>query len=421
MKQIEIINKLFNFKTKKESYLFSLFFCLITHLLGAQNDFISALKFNTNIPLNTISNNPYKLFTEYQFGKTNTTAFIGHLNKENYFIDLLEADTIKRISINKDSLYAALNATELVALKYYGFSKYELCRNQLISECDNVFYFFKCINNAYTLKQKYKISDTLNFTDFKIVNDSLLYLIFYPSGYNSNNNYKLYLFNTNTKKITQTITGKLDCAAVNYFEGGYNRFDIRNELLVISNNINYEIELIDLKGRVTQFKRSLNIDTAKLIQLNAIKKSKGSYDSLKKVFKQLPKILNVQFLNDSSLIVNYTTKPDTDTLGTTLKDSKVDVLKLRKGSIVFEKTFSDQFVYANKNQSEKITQAKVNPYLPGSGSFLFVNDKLFILQIDNMIPSSRYTNLKSYLNKARRQIFNLKGKAIFSYYDFKTH
>ncbi|MBI3519978.1 MAG: hypothetical protein HY062_11550 [Bacteroidetes bacterium] len=422
MKQLIMPISIFTTKRRGHSIVLSSFLCLT--MLCQNNTFYSILKFKHQNEIKKLSNNPYKLITECFFNK----SFDNHIIWGNtkiapgyYFNSLdIQKNELQKIKIDVEKLKLNLNKKEYDDLMYYGFSTLLKTKKYSLFDVSNNIYVFNEDNEELTLNHKIQIPDSIEFNFIFSNTDSSLVLLDYRASFDSNKRIKAYLLNLKDTKINCFFETDMSSNSACFDKANTKFYDATRTCFLITDNLDYKIHLFNSNTKkITTYSKSLPISdiTRQILNPNGIEKN--TLDSISKELDRTARIINTQFINDTDIIVNYSLKPSIEKNGAKIKNSIIDLLTIRNDSIYLKNTYNDTFFYEqiNYNSTNKINEAGINPYLRSELYHYILNNYLVKITFKQLVPNSNIS-FERYVRKAKSSIFNLKSNLIYRIYEF---
>jgi hypothetical protein len=409
---------------RKELFmLFSIFLYLVSN---CQNDqFINSLTFKNNFKIKGLSNNPYTLVTECFFTKTLANEVLWGRSKigSNYYYNSLNVaeNKITKTTFNFDDLKDKISPGDYKSLLFYGFSDLVKTKMFTLLNVGNILYVFKEINDTAIFQQTIAINDSIEFNHMFANSDSTLILLDYRANFKGKNRIKTFKLNVHTFSVIPFFAEFMTSNAACYDKANTKYFDVSASHFLITDNLDYKIYLFNNKTNESiTYSRPLDISDKSKTVLNPKKLNKGTLDSLVTELDLTPRILNTQFINDSDIIVNYCVKGIVVKDDIKIKNSMIDLLTIRRDSIVYKKTYEDIYAYEKINfvKTGNITQSAFNPYVRSELYHFVLANRLIKVTFKQLIPKSNMS-FEKYVRSAKFSILNLKSDLIYSVYEFK--
>lgn len=409
-------------------FIYLLCFFIVGFKCNSQTRLIELMPLKKSSFVVNFNSNPYKILSESAYFKGDDKVFFYETNfQKNFCINyintknnnqesiFLELDTFKYIMKNK----------EYELLKKYGFTNVRFFSNNFYIDFQNTIYRFSNKNSkqCYKFDEKFVINDTILYDDFKHINDSLVLLFNNPPDTKQKVKSTIFLYNSNSLSVIHIKNYYNTCPRAGYINPEIqNRYDVQGKNLVVSDNINYNLSCIDLEtGKETFFKKNIGIDTNIVNHINN-KIEYYNFDSVGYYLASTPRIFDVQFLNDTLLMVNFSIRksPTIDQNIYHYEDSKIDILKIKNNKIsIFKENIDDSFAYFD-SKAKPFTFENINPYLRFGNYYYFINNKLVVFSFNKITPNKKYT-LEKYIKKSKNLLLNLKCKYQYAVYEFTTN
>lgn len=412
------------FINKKRGHALVLFFLLFVHIQSQNNNLSSVLNFKQHTEIKGLSNNPYKLITECFFNKCGGNQIVwGHtkINSGYYFNALdIRKNELYKIKIDIEKLKPKLSTKEYDELLYYGFSTLLKTTHHTLFDVSNTIYVFAEDNQELILDHKIQISDSIEFNAIFQNSDSSIILLDYRASFDSYKKIKAYELNFKTNAIHFFFEADMSSNSACFDRANTKFYDSNNNYFLITDNLDYKIYLFNSHTKkIATYSKSLDISNHSRQILNPNGIEKNTLDSISKELEKTPRIINTQFVNDSDIIVNYTTKTSIEKNGAKIKNSMIDQFTIRNDSIYYKKTYDDSFYYdqINYGRTGKIRPSDINPYVRSELYHFTQNNFLIKITFKQLVPQSN-TTFEKYVRKAKKSIFNLKSNLIYSTYEF---
>ncbi len=390
-----------------------------------QSNFVSNLSLLSENKVKNFTNNPYKLITECFFEKDNRDNIIyGYRNLTNdYSFNLLNVkkNLINKIFIDVNSFKQNISKEDYKEISFYGISSILLTSTKgILSIGDNSFYFFNYSGQNMFFDHKSIIPDSIDFNKYFVISDSCLLLLDYKARFKGIQKIKAYKYNIYNNHLEVVFYENMGSNSASYDKTNTRYYDFNRKYFLLTDNLDYKIYLFDINGvKIDDFKKVLNISENTRNALNPIKSYHGMMDTISLHLRYTPRIYNTQFINDTDIIVNYSTFPSIKRDEQVFKNSFIDLLTVRNGLIIYKKTFLDEFIYValNFNKTNKISSKTTNPYLRNQLFSFFASNCLITFNFEHFKPKSN-TSYEKYLRKAKIAVLNLKSDFKYSIYEF---
>lgn len=399
-------------------------FLLLNCLIAQQNQFIDILNYRGTFKVSGVSGNPYKLLTECFFYKTLTNEIAyGETRISNhefkFYLFNPKSKTITPRNLDMSRVSTNIQKSELDDIKFYGFSKLsKFGSHTILSIGDNNLYCFKDSADQLIFEKKISISDRIDFNSSFAISDTSLILLDYKATFSGDAKIRAYLCDVKSEKTIQIFDELMGSNSACYDKTNTQLYDFNKNNFIITDNLEYKIYLFNKQGKnVGSYQRDLNVSAERKKMLNPANLSKVvTQDTISKYLSLTPRIYNAQFVNDSDIIVNYSTKPPIVKQGVKFRNSMIDVLTVRDNQIVFKKTLSDEFVYETTDKTGVISLSEVNPSIRTAMFSIFQNGFLINFTFDHANPKSK-TSFEKYIKRAKGAILNLKSDFIYNLYE----